>query len=305
MNDVFAVDGGGTKTEAQLRNPGGILLASARTGPCNLYQDAPAGLASVDEAWRACCAAAGRDPILAQRRTVLSAALAGTGAGAGRARYFDYAASFAASRLSSDAYAALLGAFEGGPGVLLSVGTGTIACRLDAAGRFERRGGWGFPAGDRGGGAWLGLQAITAWLETRDGLDPAEANDAPLWGQIEALVGRDRPAILDWLRAARPADFGGLAPAVLRAAEQGSTLADSLIEAATDHLERLLRTLAAQDLPIALTGGLAASFAPHLSTRLGQPLSDRPASPLRGAWLVGIGQAAPEFVSTSSLYSSN
>ena len=154
---VLAVDGGGSKTEAELWDKAGRLVARARAGPCNLYRDATQGLGAVREAWQQCCAQAGLGPGTAAQ-TVISAALAGVSAPAGRARFYDATRAFAHALLSSDAYAALLGVFEAEPGTLLSIGTGTVACRLDRAGRFERLGGWGFPAGDRGGGAWIGLQ---------------------------------------------------------------------------------------------------------------------------------------------------
>jgi len=39
-NHVFVVDGGATKTEAELRTLDCAVLAAARTGPCNPYQSA-------------------------------------------------------------------------------------------------------------------------------------------------------------------------------------------------------------------------------------------------------------------------
>ncbi|MBV9594821.1 MAG: ATPase, partial [Actinobacteria bacterium] len=149
---VLAVDGGGSKTNVILFAADGTSLAKSRGGPCNLYRDAEAGLHAVLHAWEGCCKRAGLDPLASAASTALSAALAGTSARSGREHFLRGTHQFRRCCLSSDAYAALIGAFRGGPGALLSVGTGTVACRIDACFRFERRGGWGFPAGDRGGG---------------------------------------------------------------------------------------------------------------------------------------------------------
>jgi len=278
---VLAVDGGGSKTEAALYTASGQRIGAGRAGPCNLYRDAEAGARSVQEAWRQCCAAAALDVAHTAGRTVLSAALAGVNAAPGRAQ-FRAAVKFAQVCLSSDGYAGVLGAFEGGPGVLVAIGTGTVACRLDRSGRFEQRGGWGFPAGDRGSGAWIGLQLVGAWLEYRDGARP----DEPLWRTPERRIGTERGAILEWLRRATPADYAALAPAVI---ESGSALAQSILDEACQHVVRLAGTLGA-DGPLALTGGLADALAPRLVI----PCTVKPGVVLRGAWLIGAGHAAPE-----------
>ena len=52
-------------------------------------------------------ARASLDPVATASHTVISAALAGTGAVPGRARFYEDTRGFAAAHLSSDAYAAL------------------------------------------------------------------------------------------------------------------------------------------------------------------------------------------------------
>ncbi len=122
-------------------------------------------------------------------------------------------AGFARVELSSDAYTALIGAFEGGPGALLVIGTGSVGCVLDRDGSSRQLGGWGFPAGDGGSGAWIGLRLLGAWLEFRDGI----GEDSLLCPGVSAALPQERAAILDWMRArpvgrlrgARPAGAGG------------------------------------------------------------------------------------------------
>ena len=225
----------------------------------------------------------------------MSAALAGASAAPGRARFVAATAAFARAHLSSDAYAALAGAFDAGPGILLSVGTGTVACRRSVDGRFTRIGGWGFPVGDAGGGAWLGLRVMTAWLEHRDGVRHSPPEDDALWQGVERHAGAARPAILAWLRQATPAAFARLAPVVVAAAQDGSPFAGAILDDAAAHLAGLVQTLRlGSQLDVALSGGLAASLAPRTAALLGYGFAPRTASPLHGAWLIAAGQAPPE-----------
>jgi glucosamine kinase len=290
---VLAVDGGGSSARAELFDAKGNCLGRGQAGPANLSRDPAAAMAALADAWRQSCRDARLKPADAAPRTILSAALAGVSAASGRARFYADTRSFARAYLSSDAYAALLGAFEGGPGVLLSIGTGTIACRLDA-GRFERLGGWGFPAGDRGGGAWIGLQAVAAWLDRRDGLVADSPANQSLWQTLEQHAGTNRSEILVWLRAAGPADYAALAPAVLDAAEDGSPVCGAILAQATAYLAALLRAVLRPALEVALSGGLAPLLAPRLAALLERDLPCRGA-PLRGAWLVASSRMPPQF----------
>ncbi len=295
---VLAIDAGGTKTEAELLTWSGESLARRRAGPCNLYQDPQAGLDAIAFVWNACCRDAALDPEATAPLTSLSAGLAGVSAGGAQQRFRAAFPGFARLHLSSDAYTALIGTFEARPGILLSIGTGTVGCRLGADGTFRRLGGWGFPAGDRGGGAWLGLQLVTAWLEHRDGAGAARASET-LWAETERRIGSGRPAILAWLRRAGPGDFAALAPAVIAASEAGDGYAHALLDEAAGYLVRLARALEpSRDAPIALGGGLAPVLAGRLESALGADLlaRDRVPSPLHGAWLVGCGRAAAEFI---------
>ena len=291
---VLAVDGGGSKTDAALFNAAGDRLAQARSGPCNLFRDAAAGLAAVAEAWAACCAIAGLGIEAARPRTCLSAGLAGVSAPDAPAMFHAAFTDFAHLRLSSDVYTALVGGGGGKPGILLVAGTGTAACRLDASGTVARRGGWGFPAGDRGGGAWLGLQLASAWLDHLDGAGPPAS--PALWNAVAAALGHDRRAVLAWLRRASATEYATLAPAIVSAEAGGCPLAGSLLDEAATHLLRLARTLEpAAAMPVMLAGGLAPALRGRLQAGLGTALSPVAApSALHGAWLVGSGQVPAE-----------
>jgi N-acetylglucosamine kinase-like BadF-type ATPase len=74
-----------------------------------------------------------------------------------------------------DAVTAHLGALDGEPGAIVALGTGAIAFGTDGADIWRRVDGWGHLLGDRGGGAWIGMQGLTAAIRAFDGVDPAGA----------------------------------------------------------------------------------------------------------------------------------
>ena len=144
--------------------------------------------------------------------------------------------------LAIDAVTAHLGALAGRGGAVVAVGTGAIAIGTDLQDRWKRVGGWGHLFDDRGSGAWIGIEGLTAAIRTNDGvttdaaalLEAAEARfgAAPSWpGQL--LTRPDRAGLL----AGFAADVAGLAASgdavasdILRraGAEVAATLAAAL-----------------------------------------------------------------------------
>jgi glucosamine kinase len=299
---ILAVDGGGTKTAAALLTAGGEELSACRVGPANLYRDPQAGLAAIDESWRLLRADAGL-PAAAAARTVLSAGLAGSSGAPQRQAFAAAFPGFAGRRLSTDGYTAFVGVFGAEPGAMLAIGTGVVAYRREAAaGELRVRSGWGFPVADRGSGAWLGFRLAGEYLDHLDGC-AAVGPDSTVWAAAEGRLGREREAILAWLRDARAAEFASLAPAVVAAAEAGDPLGGTLLAEGAGHLIRLARALEpTPEAPLCLGGGLAGIYRPPLEAALGGgvvlPAHRRP-DPIRGAWLVGTGQVPPEFQDVS------
>ena len=136
-----------------------------------------------------------------------------------------------------DGYAALASAFGNAPGALIVVGTGVAGIVREANGTVRSASGWGFPAGDRGGGAWLGFSLVQAWLERLDGYPHPEST---LWQAIASRAGESRPAVLTWLKRASPADFADLAPAIVAA---GDETANRLLKDAARHIQNLAASL--------------------------------------------------------------
>ena len=162
----------------------------------------------------------------------------------------------------TDGEAQLLGAAGGAPGACLAVGTGSVVHWTDASGAGGMAGGWGFPVGDEGSAAWLGLRLLQRYLEARD----RGRRDAAPFRALEAVVGEDVASLQAWTTASRSTDFGALASIVTTHAGLGDALAAGLLEDGATCCERLL-AVAPAELPRYLVGGLAAVYAPLLAGR--------------------------------------
>ena len=115
----------------------------------------------------------------------------------------------------SDAEAALLGAHDARPGVLVLAGTGSIVLGRDARGRLARAGGLGPLLGDEGSAFWLGRE----WLR----LTPAAAMRARALGRRPDAVAR----------------VAALAPRVLARARRGDRRARAIVAAGQSRLAAL------------------------------------------------------------------
>jgi N-acetylglucosamine kinase-like BadF-type ATPase len=130
---------------------------------------------------------------------------------------------------------ALEAAFGAGPGVIAIAGTGSIAYGRDANGHTARAGGWGFAISDEGSGHWIGRRAISAILSAHDrGLETAlTAMILQAW-KLNTLDELVRQA-----NSTPPPDFPRLFPIVLRAEDEGDSIARDLLTDAGANLSAL------------------------------------------------------------------
>ncbi|MFX0537192.1 N-acetylmuramic acid 6-phosphate etherase [Ornithinimicrobium sp. Y1847] len=160
--------------------------------------------------------------------------------------------------LASDVTTTHVGAFDGGPGVVMAAGTGAVALALDEDGRSAIRDGWGFLLGDDGSGYAVGragLRAALSQVEGRAGGSAALAEKAQArWGELVSV-----PAVVhgDEHPARVVASF---ARDVLAAAQEGDEIARQIwIDAGRALAETALaaREAVGAELPVSLAGGLA------------------------------------------------
>ena len=266
---LVGIDGGGSKTLLRLAAPDLSVLAEARGGPANIARDPDGAARSIEAALEEAVGRAGLAG--APVRLFVGAGLAGALVPGAmdrlRAAWTDRRVS--AVDLHSDAYATCLGAHDGGDGAVLAVGTGSVGFAINGGLTF-RVGGWGFPQGDEGGGAWLGLEAVRTVLRLRDAR--AKASDAgALARSIEAFGEQMEGGLPGWASRASAAEFATLVPEILRAAEGGDSLGARLLRAAAAEVALLAVALPAC-LPCCLLGGLGPSLQPLLPADLQQRL---------------------------------
>ena len=281
---IFCVDAGGTHCRGRLHDAAGALAAEGQAGPCNPSTDLAQAVANLTALWRDCA----RTPA---GETVLAIGGAGLFARTVRQDFLAGIPPFAAATVMSDGYAALIGAGGGKPGALIIAGTGVVAHRLYPDGRSMQRDGWGWIAGDRGSGAWIGQRALRHALAMVDGLVPRD----PLGEAVLAVLREDDKRLGGWLIGMGPARLAALAPLVLQAAERGEPVAVRIVARAVEHLAALAGTLdlGAGD-PLFLAGGLGTEFRVPVATLLGRPVLAPAADAMEGCRLVASGAAPAE-----------
>ncbi|MFC9082013.1 BadF/BadG/BcrA/BcrD ATPase family protein, partial [Streptomyces sp. NPDC057062] len=135
--------------------------------------------------------------------------------------------------VTSDAVTAHAGALGGRTGVVLAIGTGSVAIGIGEDGSYARVDGWGPWLGDEGSGAWIGAAGLRAALRAHDGRGP----DTALLAAAEARFGDpDRlPSALG--RDGNPARTAAtFAPDVARAAAAGDAAASAVVQDAATAL---------------------------------------------------------------------
>ncbi|BBT20659.1 hypothetical protein WP8S17E03_10840 [Aeromonas caviae] len=182
------VDGGGTHTRARIRNNAGKLLGEGRAAGSNLELGIALAhghvLAAIDQAR----IDAGL-PRESEQRMGVGLALASAELADCYHAMLTMPFPFARVKLTSDAFGACLGAFDGQEGAILIAGTGSAGL-IYREGRLRTCSGRGFPVSDLGSGAWLGLRAIQQSLLCHDGILPPQHPGGAPDGSLQAGSGR-------------------------------------------------------------------------------------------------------------------
>ncbi len=194
--------------------------------------------------------------------------------------------------VSTDIEIALAAAFDEGPGIVVTAGTGSVAVGRDRTGKQHRIGGYGWQMGDEGSGYAIGRAALGAVSRAVDGRSPRTALS-------ERVLAASRSAGFDelvrWAAGASPAEVASLAPHVLDVAAHGDPLAQGILDYAARELTQLAICLVpvmdiAPPVGVAFTGGLLSADGPlrrSVLARLGQEATLRPVEtrvdPVEGA----------------------
>ncbi|HSV82378.1 MAG TPA: BadF/BadG/BcrA/BcrD ATPase family protein [Ramlibacter sp.] len=256
---LIGVDGGGSGTRALVQRQDGAALGQGQAGPSALGQGIPQAWQNIETAVRAAFAAAGLQ-MPGWNRLALAVGLSGVSHPPLREAFLAADPGLAYLDAETDSYTMLIGAHGGQPGAILIAGTGSIAEALRSDGSRATVGGWGFPVGDEGSGAWLGLQAARHGQAALDG----RVNPSPLARRVFMQCGDDRDSLQSWCDGAGQFEFAQLARAVFDV-EGSDPVAAALLQQAVHALEDMALALDPRGrLPLAVSGSIAERLAPRM-----------------------------------------
>lgn len=244
---IIGIDGGGTKTRGVLVR-GKKLLSQAETGSTRLgtvgYGEVTERLLNLIEEL---CHRAGIAPDDVHATTI---GLAGVWLPHEGKRFEHLLRMVGRERkislqylnITSDAAIALHGALNGASGIVLIIGTGTIAIAKTPTGEIVRCGGWGIEIDDEGSGAWLGKECLSAVARALDGRGP-HTSMVQKMEELFPLFHADEPRSLVAAFYEREFDYQTLAPLVLESAEEGDAVALDIVSRGTLHLLEMIKVL--------------------------------------------------------------
>jgi glucosamine kinase len=201
-------------------------------------------------------------PVPTLSHCALGAGLSGVHHQPWRDQFVDQNPGFAHLAVENDATIALLAAHGGKPGAMVAAGTGSVGEALYADGTRHQVSGWGYPVGDEGSGAWLGLRAMSHAQEVLDG----RLTGGAMASAIHAQCGSQRDALQAWCAKAAQNEYAQLARTVFESAANDPA-AEALLAEAAAALERMAAALDPKaELPLAICGSVGRQLLPRLAS---------------------------------------
>jgi N-acetylglucosamine kinase-like BadF-type ATPase len=140
--------------------------------------------------------------------------------------------------LVTDARGALKGALDGGPGVVVIAGTGSIAIGVNEEGQRARAGGFGPTLSDEGSGYYIAQLALKAVVSSFDGRSPGTMLAERICNRLGVANPSDLPGVI-YNSDSEPVDIAPLAELVDEAAREGDEVARQILTSAGRELGKL------------------------------------------------------------------
>ncbi len=256
MAYFLGIDGGGSKTEAALGDEQRVF-ARVTGGSCKVQAvGEERARAALQQVVRDACSSAGTAPERLARVVIGISGLSRSDIAALLRSYVGEVTP-AAVEVVGDNAIALAAAFDGGPGVLVIAGTGSIAFARGPGGEMARAGGWGPAISDEGSGAWMGRMAVAQAMRAADRGEPSALLD----DFMRAWQVSTREDLATLANRQPPPDFAALFPLVLQHSEAGEKVAREIVAQAAAQLALLARDVIArlfrdQPVRVAMAGGV-------------------------------------------------
>jgi len=193
--------------------------------------------------------------------------------------------------LATDLLIACLGAHNGGDGAVIISGTGScgFSCINE---KHNIVGAHGFPHGDKGSGAWFGLQGVKQVLLSLDCLvKPTLMSDILL----HKLNCNNDTDLVEAVASQKATFFGQQAHIVFDAAKLGDKVALEILEEGAEYMSNMARTLIVnKPSRISMLGGLTPILKPWLSADVKDKLEEPLNPPEVGAVIFAKQQEAKQ-----------
>ena len=256
----IGVDGGGSKCRALISDEKGRTLGVGLGGPANPLHGYEQAVASVMSAIRDALHDAGLER-RALTESIACLGLAGVNLPSLRQRMLAWQHPFAGLHLVTDLHIACRAAHDGGDGAVIISGTGS--CGVAVVGDTETIfGAHGFPMGDKGSGAWLGLEALRYYLLADDGFVERGALYQAFQQHFQT---DDALAIIEVMAGKGSSAYAALAKLVFNSAEQHDAHAIAMLKDGANYLDQLADKLLRCAPPrLTMVGGLTECWQPWL-----------------------------------------
>lgn len=257
----IGIDGGGSKTHAILLNNNQQIIDEVTTGPANIKTDLGLSISSITTAIQLLIT----NNNLSVADVSINIGVAGFSNIVNRKALLVNLQQFYSNiTLTSDCHIACLAAHAGADGAILICGTGVVAYYLKD-GRGHQIGGWGFPYGDLGGGAWLGLELCKSLCTAID----ESTKFSPILNEIFLRFENDADKYKNWLLTAKPSDYAEFTKLIPEFMEKNDPIAQQIFSNGCNEIDMLLTaiTIKTANLPIKITGGLAALYLKALTNK--------------------------------------
>lgn len=265
----LGIDGGGTKTRVAIIDSTGLIFGEGEAGSANRnHYTADQARENLREAILSAC----RHLPQQARLSAVYCAMSGVSTDSDRQEVLALIRSVpeigpeTCVAVDNDAVAGLTGGLAGRPGLVLIAGTGSACLGIDGNGAKRWCGGWGALADDAGSAPWVGLRAIQTAVRAEDG----RAEPTVLLKIVLDFLGLSEPRQLIHRvhnQGFDRAEMGGLAPAVVAAAQSGDAAAVTILSEAAAELSSLASVVAhhlfgTDTCEMILVGGFARSGHP-------------------------------------------
>lgn len=259
MGFILGIDGGGTKTRLLMTDASGKLIVKSEGGSSNINAG---GYDRVRQVLRELVSDAVKKADMAPSDCI---SLCMGAAGAGRTgereairKIFKDMGFNCRLEVTDDVTTALYGGLDGGVGIMLISGTGSICLGRNEKGEMHRCGGWGHVMGDEGSGYDIGRAVLSCVMRGFDGREPQSAMVPMVLGFLN-LNGPEDLIEYVYRSGAGKKEIAALAVFADTACAAGDAAAVSIMERSARELHLAVATVAGRlgftDGPEVCTGG--------------------------------------------------